>query len=195
MISSESGISNWNFMLDTLIDAASPKAEDSLMKMNFKEFLKKDFPAHMPGSTTLHVEIKNDSIWRYNTKNGEMIGDYVMIEKNSGILNYYNKTKSVNYRKFDLFENGHEYEILENKKDRKEIRGYDCFKVTLIKKDAESDLGNTIYEMYVTDQMDLPVHSVINLTTLVPNTFPMEINISEENLPGLAEQYELIEIQ
>jgi hypothetical protein len=67
--------------------------------------------------------------------------------------------------------------------------------LTLIKKDTENNLGNTIYEMYVTDQINLPVHSVFNLTKLFPNTFPMEIRISEEKLSGMAEQYKLIKIE
>jgi hypothetical protein len=49
--------------------------------------------------------------------------------------------------------------------------------------------------MYVTDQIELPIHSVINISKFVPNSFPMEILVSEENLSGLANLYELIEIK
>ena len=75
-----------------------------------------------------------------------------------------------------MFAINHQYEIIENRKDRREIKGFNCYKLTLIKKDTENNLGNTIYDMYVTDQINLPVHSVFNLTKLFPNTFPMEIS-------------------
>ncbi len=73
--------------------------------------------------------------------------------------------------------------------------GFKCYKLTLIKKDTKSDLGNTIYEMYVTDRIKLPPHSVINLTKFIPNKFPMEIKVWNEKLSGIAELYKLIEIE
>ncbi|NLP59484.1 hypothetical protein [Lutibacter sp. B1] len=195
MVSSQIGISDLELKTDSLIDATyKPNGEDSLMNKKLKEMQMTDFLALTP-ETEIYVEIQNDSIWRYTKQKGKMIGDYFMIQKNSGILSYYDKSKSVNYREYDLFDKNHEYEIIENRKDRKEIKGFECYKLTLIKKDTESDLGNTIYKMYVTDRIELPIHSVINLTKLVPNTFPMEIKISEEKLSGMAELYELIGIE
>jgi len=195
MVTSQSGISDLKSKTDSLIDVTyNPKGKDSLMNKRLKEMQMTEFLAQTP-ETEIYVEVQKDSIWRYTKQNGAMIGDYFMIQKNSGILNYYDKSKSVNYRKYDLFSQNQEYEIIENKKDRKEINGFDCFKLKLVKIDKESDLGNTIYEMYVTDQIDLPIHSVINLTKLVPNTFPMEIKVSEEKLSGMAELYELIGIE
>lgn len=195
MVSSQKGITELKSKTDSLIDATyNPKEKDSLMNKMLKEMQMTEFLSQTP-ETEIYVEVKNDSIWRHTKQNGQMIGDYFMVQKDSGILNYYDKSKSVNYRKYDLFAKNHKYEIIENRKDRKEINGFDCYKLTLIKQDAESDLGNTIYEMYVTDQIELPVHSVINLTKLIPKTFPMEIKISEEKLSGIAEQYELIKIE
>jgi hypothetical protein len=195
MVSSQSGISELESKTDSLIKANySPNGKDSLMNKRLKEMKMTDVLTRTP-ETEIHIEIQNDSIWRFTKQKGKMIGDYFMIQKNSGILNYYDKSKSVNYRKYDLFAKNHKYEIIENRKDRKEIKGFECYKLTLIKKDTESDLGNTIYEMYVTDRIELPIHSVINLTKLVPNTFPMEIKVSEEKLSGMAELYELIGIE
>ncbi len=201
MVSSQSEISNLESKTNSLNDATyKPNGEDSLMNKKLKEMKMTDF-LPQTSETEIYVEIQNDSIWRYTKQKGKIIGDYFMIQKNSGILSYYDKSKSVNYRKYDLFDNNHEYEIIKNRKDRKdrkdrkEIKGFECYKLTLIKKDTESDLGNTIYKMYVTDRIELPIHSVINLTKLLPNTFPMEIKISEEKLSGMAELYELIGIE
>jgi L-rhamnose isomerase len=167
---------------------------DSLINKETKKLQISELLTQTP-ETEIHIEIKNNSIWRHIERNGKMIGDYFMIQKSNGILNYYDQSKTVNYKKYDLFAKNHKYEIIENRKDRKKINGFDCYKLTLIKNDIVSDLGNTVYEMYVTHQIKLPIHSVINLTKLVQNTFPMEIIISGKNLSGISEKYELIKMK
>ena len=195
IVYSQNGISNLKSKQDSLIDVTyKAEGKDSLKNKKLKDMQMIDFLSQTP-ETEVYLEIQNDTIWRYTKQNNKMIGDYLMIKKDSGILNYYNKSKSLNYRKYNLFAGNDEYELYENKKDRKVIKGFDCFKLTLVKIDKESELGNTLYEMYVTDQFELPIHSVINLTKFVPNTFPMEIRVSEEKLSGIAELYELIEIE
>ena len=195
MVASQSGISNLESKTDSLIDVNyNPNGKDSLTNQKLKGMHMKDFLMQLP-ETEVYVEIKNDSIWRSTKQNGKMIGDYFMIKRSNGILYYYDKSKSLNYGKYDLFAQNDEYIVMENKKDRKEIKGFDCFKLTLIRKGPESDLDDTIYEMYVTDLIDLPAHSVINLTKQISNAFPMEIKVSENNLPGIIELYELIEIK
>lgn len=195
MVSSQRGISNLKLKQDSLIDVMySPNRKDSLKNKKLEDMQITDFLSQTP-ETIVHIEIQNDTIWRYTKQNDKMIGDYLMIQKNSGILNYYDKSKSLNYKKYNLFARNDEYEIYEDKKDRKEIKGFDCFKLKLVKIHKESDLGNTIYEMYVTEQFELPVHSVINLTKFVPNIFPMEIKVSEEKLSVMSELYELIKIE
>ncbi|GHA39580.1 hypothetical protein GCM10007103_21180 [Salinimicrobium marinum] len=195
MVASQNGISNLERKHDSLIDAmVNPNGKDSLMNKQLKELQMTDFLTQSP-DTEIYVEVQNDSVWRYKKLKGEMIGDYLMILKNTGILNYYDRSKSINYDKYDLFAGNNVYEISEDRNDRKEIKGYDYFKLRLVKIDEESDLRNLIYEMYVTDQIDLPIHSVINLGKFLPKTFPMEIKISEEELPGMAEVYEIIEIE
>lgn len=194
-VSSQGGISKLESKLDSLINSKSSlNGNDSLLKEDLKKVLSPKMLLDIP-EKEINIEILNDSIWRYTTQEGKMFGDYLMIQKNSGVLNYYDKSKSVNYKKYDLFATNNEYEVIENRKDRKEIKEFDCYKLTLIKKEPESDLGNTIYEMYVTNQIDLPIHAVINLGKLVQNSFPMEIRVSEENLPGMETRYELIEIK
>jgi hypothetical protein len=195
MISSKSGIADLESKTGSLIDATyKPNEKDSLINRKLKEVQMTEFLTQTP-ETEIYVEIQNDSIWRHTKQKDKIIGDYFMIQKNNGILNYYDKSKSVNYKNYDLFAQKNKYEIIENRKDKKQIKGFDCYKLTLIKKDTESDLGNTIFEMYVTDQIELPIHSVINLNKLVPNTFPMEIKISKEKLSGIIELYELIRVE
>lgn len=195
MVSSQSGISNLESKMDALIDVTyKPNGKESLTNKKLKEMQMTEFLTQTP-EAEIYVEIQNDSIWRYTKQKGKMIGDYFMIKKNSGILNYYDKSKSINYKKYDLFAHNDEYQIVKNPKDKKFIKSLECYKLTIIKKDKESALGNTIYEMYVTEQIELPIHSVVNLTKLIPNKFPMEIKIWKEKLSGMSELYELIEIE
>lgn len=204
LVITKNGIQNFHKKVDSLLptknlNSSTPKAQyDSISNSpEFKKIMRENIKKSLLESPTEQViiEIINDTIWRHTKRKEKMIGDYFMIQKKSGILNYYNKSKSVNHKKYDLFSQKYEYEISENRKDRKEIKGYDCFKLTIIKFNKESDLGNTTYEMYVTNKINLPIHTVINLTKLVPNTFPMEIKISEEKLSGMTEFYKLIKIE
>jgi len=195
LVSTKNGIYDLKSKLDSLIDTANQlNGKNSLRNKKLKEMNMIEFLTQTP-EIEIHIEVQSDSIWRFRKQKGKMIGDYFMILKNNGILNYYDKSKTVNYRNYDLFKQNHEYEISENKNDRKEIKGFDCYKLTFVEIDKESDLGNTIYEMYVTDQIELPVHSIINFSKLVPNTFPMEIRVTEEKFSGMAELYELIKIK
>ncbi len=189
----DSGFKNLQKKQDSLIikeisatDQIS-QAKNVLGQMN--EFMK-----NTPESKII-LEIKNDSIWRHQVEKEIMIGDYIMIEKGKGVLNYYSKDKSTNYRKYDLFENQIDIEKSENKEDKKIIDGLDVFKVKLIIKQPFSDLGNTIYEMYVTEQMNLPAHSYLNLPKYYQNLFPLEVISWEENLPGILEKYEVMNIK
>lgn len=141
------------------------------------------------------IEVKNDSIWRHLKEKGKMIGDYYMITRSSGILHYYDKAKKINYRKFDLFAKDHVYDVIEDKNRIERIMGYDCYYLKLIKKNNDSDLGNTIYEMYVTNELKLPLHSIINITKYLPDCFPLKIIVSEAGLPGLSEVYELTDLK
>ena len=177
--------------LDSLYD---PKGVDSLINRSLKEIYLSDLWKVTEGSNH-HIEVKNDSIWRHSERSGIAIGAYTMSLKNSGVIHYYDETRQVNHRKFDLFENENEYDVVINKADRKTIQGYDCFKLILVRRETSYFLGNTIYEMYVTDKIHLPVHSVVSVTKLFHDLFPMEVLIKEDFLPGKVGVYRLIEIE
>lgn len=195
MITSKKGVLSLKTKTDSLINNTyNPKGKNSLMNRKLKEMKIQDFLIKTP-SSEIHINVKNDSIWRHTNQNNKMIGDYFMIKKESGILHYYDKSKSINYRKYNLFSKEEMYTIIENRKDIKKIKGYDCYKLKLIEKSKSKELGNNIYEMYVTNKIKLPIHSVINLTLLIQDTFPMEILIYNAKFPNIAEKYELIEIK
>ncbi|WGH75601.1 hypothetical protein P8625_00115 [Tenacibaculum tangerinum] len=192
---SQEGLSNFQQKQDSLIDSEYPLGEkDSLINkklksLNLINIFKKT------SDIEIHVEYTNDSIWRYKKQNGEMIGDYLMILKEKGILHYYDKTKQHLYNKYNLFNKKYEYVVIKDLENRKIIQGFDCFFLKLIRKDPESDLGNTIYEMYVTNEIELPLHSVLNINEYLENTFPVEVKIFEGKLSGIAETIKLVSYQ
>ncbi len=149
----------------------------------YNELLKKNPLTNIPIDSNLiniHIEYKNDSIWRYTKENGDLKGDYILVNKENEIIKYYDESKSLCNKEENLFENSDKFQIIKNEEDRKTILGYNCFKLTIIKIKEKSEFGNTILEMYVTDKIELPIHSVINLTKYIPNLFPLEIRIKPE---------------
>jgi ABC-type antimicrobial peptide transport system permease subunit len=100
----------WMITTDKMINVVKTQKDKH---RKFKEMQMTEFLTQTP-ETEIYVEIHNDSIWRHTKQNGKLIGDYFMIQKNNGILNYYDKSKSVNYKKYDLFAQKNKYEIIEN---------------------------------------------------------------------------------
>ena len=149
--------------------------------------------------TKIFIEFKNDSIWRYTTERDIIIGDVFTLTKNNGNLDYrpkFERTKI--YRTFDLFAQGDEYVVEMDKSKRKKILNYNCYYVKLTKienENVEFYGQNTIYEMFVTESVKLPIHSVINITKNFNEFFPLEIKISNDKLNGAFEFYTALEIK
>lgn len=147
-----------------------------------------------------HIELKDDAIWRYTTHDGEIYGDFIQVDK-AGNCIYYDKTdKSIINRKFNLFDKPKKFKLDEFPNDKKMIFGYNCHKVkiTLMEQFKEAktiDFGNTIYEMYVTSEINLPVHAVIDLSINLANYFPLEIRTWSTKLSNSQEVYELLNIE
>ena len=149
--------------------------------------------------TKIYVEFKKDSIWRHTTERDIIIGDIFTLTKNNGNLDYRPKfEKNKIYRTFDLFAQSDKYLVEIDKSKRKKILNYDCYFVKLTKvknENIEFNKRNTIYEMFVTENIKLPVHSVINITKNFNEFFPLEIKISNDRFNGAFEFYTALEIK
>ena len=198
---SEEGEQNADILQDSLIAQLQKETQvDSMDLEILNQFSMTEMFKATP-ETEIHIELNQDTIWRYKTEYGKIIGDLFRIDREKGILYYHAKIdKSIMYKQFNLFEIGGEYSIEEYPNDKKEILGYGCHKVTIRKKErAEDDfpmrIGDTIYEMYVTKEIDLPVHALLNFTKNFSDFFPLEVRTWEENLTGNQEVYEIKEIE
>jgi hypothetical protein len=149
--------------------------------------------------TKIYIEFKNDSIWRYTTERDIIIGDIFSLTKNNGNLDYRPKFEREKiYRTYDLFANNDKYIVEINKNKTKKILNYICYyvKLTRIENDnSEYSSGNTIYEMFVTKSIKLPVHSIINISKKFTEFFPLEIKVWQEKLIGAYEFYSASEIK
>jgi hypothetical protein len=150
--------------------------------------------------TQLIIDVEKDTIWRYKKENEEPVGEIEKLIKHNGLLSYYSlRDKSKESAKsIDLFKLKVNYKIEIDKKQRKKILGYDCYKVIIVSKEENklnNDFGNSIYEMYVSDKINLPTHALYNFAKLLPNCFPLELTITSSNIKGLKEVYKAVSIE
>lgn len=90
--------------------------------------------------------------------------------------------------------------VVIDKNDRKKILNYDCYKVKVLEKmpeneveevESEEDLfnqvvkGEIIYEMYVTEEVKLFPHAVLDLTNPLKGYFPLETVSYMNILPAI----------
>lgn len=155
-------------------------------------------------NSEIHLEIKNDTFWRYELRNNTVVGNYYRYDPATGFLHYHSKKdKAITNIKADLFNLASEYEIKNFPDQKKKINGYRCHKVIVKKINNEVeennfpfDFGATIYEMYVTDEIDLPIQTLINLGIKDFPFFPLDIKIkSEKLLDGVWEELKLVSIE
>lgn len=137
------------------------------------------------------VRVKGDTIFRNQKVNGQLINKLDVLNKHNGALIIYNNEKTVKLAEHNLFKKDDVYKVIENKGSQKTIQGYPCYEMIVIKNDEISDLGNIIYKMYVTDKIKLPVHTIVNIGKLISNRFPLEVIITEEQLPHIKEIYQI----
>ncbi len=112
------------------------------------------------------LEVSKDTIWRSTILNGQMIGNYERIDT-SGTIHYHSKfNRQLEDRTYNLFKNIKKGEITINKNDTKQILGFNCYKIIIstkeeIDEEFPFDMGDKVHEMYVTDLIKLPPHSIV----------------------------------
>ena len=198
---SEEGEQNADILTDSYIAQLQKETTvDSVNLEMLKQFSVSELFKVTP-ETEIHIELKQDTIWRYKTENGKIIGDLFRIDIEEETLYYHAKfDKSIMYNQFKIFQADGDYFIEEFPNDKKEILGYDCYKVIIRKKEQIDEVspirfGDTIYEMYVTKEIELSIHALLNFTKKFSGFFPLEVRTWDENLTGNQKVYEIKEIK
>lgn len=155
----------------------------------------------------IQIKISGDTIWRtQNFLNAQGIMNGWKLFKTNGLFRSNLALNKVSLEKNDyddLFKDEIKPVRLEKDfSDRKNILGYDCFKVILEIPEILDDtdvmpfpikLGNSVYEMYVTNDIDLPMHALINVPVFL-NFFPLEVFEYTTELKGNFLVYSVISV-
>jgi len=148
---------------------------------------------------SIKISFMPDTIWQYHIGNNNSVGDYFRIDPITGKSWHFTNTNFTkpNHDFIGYYKSGN---VTIDKKDRKQIRGFDCYKVVYeleTKTDDDENFkindGNTIYEMYVTEQIALPIHALFITHELLNTFFPLEIIKYQKNLKGIKESYSITE--
>jgi len=107
--------------------------------------------------------------------------DEIDLKKNISKNLNINTTKKLEYL------NPTNLKIIENTKITKKISDFDCFKVILTYEDEKNN--TTKYEMWVTKQIKLLYHPIINIKQVLENYYPLELISSDTMFNGI--NYEL----
>ncbi|WP_299260456.1 hypothetical protein [uncultured Aquimarina sp.] len=142
-----------------------------------------------PNSYKTFIEIKNDTIWKYKTVKGKQIGDYHVKFKKDSTKHMVGKDRKTFYITRNLKFSNAKHTITEYPNDTKLIKGISCYKMiieieALDNKEDFSPFGKTIHELYVTKELDLPMHTFFNYDRMMLDVFPLEISIKHENFTG-----------
>ncbi|WOI22269.1 hypothetical protein [Nonlabens ulvanivorans] len=170
--------------LATSIDSTGLKGLDSLVTIYENKIARDSVKTRKWIQNDIALKVEEDSIWRYEEYKGDMRGDYQLISKSNGILRYYNKARNINYKNDTLFNTNEGVTFKIDKKDVKTIKGYKCYKVIIEKENLvlrDYNTGKATYELYVTDEIKLPTHSVLNIPTNSIEVFPLEAVVCFEN--------------
>lgn len=138
-------------------------------------------------SQTYHHKFDKSKIISFVSSNNKVLGDYEIIDTNKATSSILAKKDSVTI----FGEKSYPYsthviiKITEDKKDRKTINGYDCYKVTYEYKESnnveEEDFLNLINdiahkrEMWVTDKIKTLFHPVIFEKSILEKYYPLYI--------------------
>jgi len=133
-----------------------------------------------------------DRIYYQRNKNKLSEDEFILIDPNSLLWTHYFTDKNGN-KKFreTLYlppESWNlEYRVNINRSDKKNILGYECYKIiiTEIRSDKEDNwLEEYVYECYVTGELDLPFYCVNLVWEKIVDKTPLEIKYYKKDKPN-----------
>jgi hypothetical protein len=146
------------------------------------------------------IEVKNDTIWKYFHETSNHSGNFFRFEKTTGNRFTHTSMSGPVVSHEDLFKEKLEYskEVFAN--DRKEILGFDCYKIRIEEEERQIEdypkfFGSTVFEMYVTDKIDIPAHIITHFSKYFDGFFPFEIRSWKSKMPNHILESKIISIE
>jgi hypothetical protein len=168
---------------------SSSRVPKEMLNVLFSEFFEHEKKTRE--ETT--INISQDTIWRFKKYNGVDSGDFARIER-SGLIYYYENNKTPKgVKPHNISERKRASKLTINKKDVKTIQGLECYKAR-VELTEGGELGNTVFEMYVTELINLPVHAIVYIDKLYP-FFPLEVKTYMTKFPGVTESHQAVLIE
>jgi len=136
------------------------------------------------------VWLKNDSIFKKDTFSIQQLFPFETISiynyRNGIALKYITFFLTPKFDTIDVFQKtaSNVFTFKHNENDKKIIVGYECHKVEMTITDTITN--KTIhYNLYVTTQLNLPLHIMVETDKLHYIGFPLEIEITGDEIIGL----------
>lgn len=153
---------------------------EELTKKLGQEFNNSNFQEEFEStlSSEEHLEIKNDIIWYYTVTQGEVQDfSYFKFDRTTCNSFCYPRGKRGDPENNYTLDMQFKYNLTLDKKDRKIIMGFDCYKVIIdLYEHLMPDAKIKAYlELYVTDELGIPANPIVNLSSNCLPYFPLEI--------------------
>jgi len=143
-------------------------------------------------------EFRDSTIVHYVKENLEVIGNYKYIfpkEHTYGIaLDSILAMKITKNKPYQYLDTGTIKFNEINPDDRKNIHGYDCFKVIITVTPENSINAAQSLEMYVTDKIKCRYHPVVDFKEILEQFYPLEIVSKNPAIQGLEIRYRPIKV-
>lgn len=143
------------------------------------------------------IENSNNTIWRYfiNEEYESWAFERINIDSQK-VYAHPKKNLIETYNNYPFPSAPKKFTIKKDTKDTKVILGYKCYKLVLEidKKSDELNFGNTIYEMYVSKSVKLPIYSILYLN-IKDMPFPLEIVQWSKSFPDLKTNIKAIRVE
>ncbi len=137
----------------------------------------------------IYHRYRDSLIISYKTQEDKMIGDYTVISTNNGTYSMLaKKDSSTFYMKnkpyFFIKESG--FEIIEYRNIKKEIAGFECFKVVVrVLENTPNTKEYITYNLFVTEKISSLYHPTFNIKSVLEKYYPLEINESNSSIKGI----------
>jgi hypothetical protein len=183
-----------NLLLIAFLIFSFSNAQKNASQFVFEHYLVNGNPEI--GKTEIHIEVVNDTVWKYTTFGGKQIGDFIRLEKGNLKLYFHYAKNTVSYKTADQARDGDKYTVEEYPEDTKNILGYQCYRVKIRNDFKIQDSSfSTSYDMYVTKEIDLPWLSLIYITKEFSGFFPLEVTKVEGGWKETKEIYKVVSIK
>lgn len=184
-------------MKDVLKEDDSSGVSDSFNIM-FAKFLEKKIDKESTFPNEIIIEAQEDN-WIRKRYYNDSYSHFLKIRANSDSIQVLSNSDSTAIVTYKMDRECSNFNIRKDTSMRKLIGGYNCYYVKVVEYTIDEDLsdkiGGQVYEMWVTDDIDIPVYTVLKNDCRFDGFFPLETKAYNAELPKNITHYTLKSIE